>query len=363
MPDIDTLASDNKGIISDVDLISRHTGLGEITSSVHNMLYGVNHLGQRNPIPYNTDNVGLVFFTKPRMNLSDINLGLDRVFTPLLTNQANSYQRAIRAILDPVGATLDKSCPLVDNKTPFIPLLSNNLISLTGWPDPVALHYTSPEGPEKESWSMIDDVAVMNGQFTLNANFRNIEGDPITLLIFLWIRYAAQVYGGLFMPHMDSVIENEKDYETRIYRLMLDPSRQYVQRIAACGSAFPAAPSLGQAFNYNIDKPYVEDMASSIQVPFQCTGVDYQDPITIEEFNFLSEVFNPDLQEGNRNTRMVEVPKRHLARFSNRGYFRINNQSSKLEVWVDRDEYHDTVNRSRAIDNTTAPTTATPTPP
>lgn len=336
----------------DVDLVARQSGLGDLTTAAANALYGINHRGVGNPVQYNTDNHGLTFFTRPRLNLSYDNIAMDRVLTPLLTNAEYTYQRAIRTLLDPVGANAHNNpvrTPLVDHKSAFIPMLTNNLLSLSGWPDPVVGYYNSKEGPAKESWSMIDDVARNFGTFDLQASFRNIAGDPITLLFNTWIRYAARVYDGTLMPYPDSILENEIDYMTRIYRLVLDPTRQYVQKIAACGAAFPTSSALGAAFNFSTDTPFSQDNAQQISIPFHCIGVDYQDPILIEEFNFMVKMFNPDMADDKRDTMMQKLTPAELNYFNYHGYPYIRHRpsttrnrtslSNELEWWVPKTVY------------------------
>lgn len=332
----------SKDVRDDIDIISLFNGLGELSTSAHNNIFGFDHLGLNTNIPYNSDNRGLVFFTRPRMNLGDNNLLLDRVFARLMTTQENTYQRAIRLILDPIRQKVGTKSKLVDEKNAFIPLLSNNLISLTGWPDPTANVYQAPQGIEKESWSMYDDVVGVNDNFVLNANFRNIAGDPITLLIFLWMRYGNLVYDGLFMPHMDSVIENEIDYQTRIYRFVLDPSRQYVQKVAACRAAFPTATSIARAFDYSNDRPITEESASQISVPFQCSGgADYMDPITFEEFNTITQIFNPDMLDDVRTTRMKLLSMKESAAFKHHVYPRVDLLTNRFEWWTPKDYYEE----------------------
>lgn len=325
------------GSFKDVlDFISRTNGLGALTEAAANSIYGINHRGLGSPIPQNTDDQGITFFTRPRMNLSYDNLATDRVFTPLLTANDKSYQRAIRCILDPDSAKANNPVRsrLVDSANPFIPLLSNHLISLSGWPDPSFSFFTSKEGAAKEQWIMIDDVARNFGTYTLNATFRNIAGDPITLLFNTWTRYAARVYDGTMLPYPEMIVDNEIDYQTRIYRIVLDTSRQFVQKIAACGASFPTAVSLGTAFNYSNESPFSRETNAQISVPFQCVGVDYNDPILINEFNALVQYFCVHMRDQYRDASMVKLQPGNLLFFNYYGYPRIDPLSMELQWWV-----------------------------
>ncbi len=85
------------------------------------------------------------------------------------------------------------------------------------------------------------------------------------------------------------------DYDTRIYRLILDPTRTIVQKICCIGAGFPTSSPLGNAFNFNVEKPTSEEN-DQITINFECMGVCYYDPIVVYEFNDLVGLFNPSMR-------------------------------------------------------------------
>lgn len=332
-----------KDIIALTDGISRDGGYGSLSQAVTNTFYGINHQGAGVPAPRNNDHYGLTFFTRPRLNLSYDNIIAYRPLTNLLTTAPLSVNRAVRTYLDPVAERASVNpirTPLVDPYNPFIPLLTNTLISISGWPDSTVETYTSTEGLKREAWSMVDGTSRIYRTFDLTANFRNVVGDPITLLFHAWMHYAACVYEGVMVPHPDHIVENEIDYQTRIYRLVLDPTRTYVQKIAATGAAFPIANSIGNSFNYNNEKPVTEENAE-ISVPFRCMGVDYLDPITMLEFNKVVELFNPAMADGKRgyNNALVKLTAAERKVYNYRGYPHIDLETCELEWWVPAADY------------------------
>lgn len=337
----------NDALLDQIDYISRGSGLGSLTESMANTLVGFNHRGVGNPVPYNQDNQGLTFFTRPRLNLSYNNLSIDRRLSVLGAGKGvkqGHYPAAIRQWLDPeVAYTLfngGERGMLCDPRQAFIPLLSNNLISLSGWPDPVAEYYTSDEGLGKEAWGMVDGVDTIYSGYTLNASFRNIAGDPISLMFQVWLIYMSLVYQGRMLPYPDSEMLREIDYQTRIYRLILDPTRTYVQKIAACGAAFPTSSALGQAFDFSSDSPFEQSRASQIAIPFQAYGAIYQDPILMREFNDVVTIFNPHMSDGFRDKYLVKVPREELHAYNYAGYPRIDmDNSNELEWWDFKDTY------------------------
>lgn len=334
---------------------------GDPATAMANTIYGINHEQIGNPVKSNSDNHGLTFFTRPRLNLTSENLSFSRIMSPLLVNDENNLLRAIRVYLDPDSAkghsfgpdpedpayksakagdiwtnTLPRiTSNMVDNNQAFISLLSNNLVSLSGWPDMSAETYTSPEGVVKETWSMIDSAPYNYGTFDLTASFKNITGDPITAMFWYWIKYATMVREGSLVPYSDMIIENEMDYCTRIYRLVLNQSRTHVQRIAACGYAFPYSVPTGSHMNYNREG-FINQDNTEISVPFKCQGNIYNDPILVREFNAVVRMFNHQMQDTSRDIQYYKLKTLGKELLNYRGYPRINPVGYELEWWVEK---------------------------
>ncbi len=344
---------------------SLRSGYGPLTAAVTAAFNGHNHRGTGNPAPVNNEQYGMVFFTRPRINLSYDNIIRDRSFTPMLTEKRESVVSAIRNILDPKGEKFSLipgnklanagslQSPLSDPNNAFISIAANCLESMSGWPDPYIDTYTSRAGIYKEEWSMVDSYCKNYSAWDMSCNFRNIVGDPIGYLFHVWTQYASLVREGTFDPHPEMIMENEIDYNTRIYRLVLDPSRTYVQRIAACGAAFPTTNGIGAMFNYATDKPYNRD-TDQISVTFRCMGAIYYDPILIQAFNKTVWMFNPrmmssPLSKEDRNGDALreaffkKITSAEKQLFNYQGYPRINPYTAELEWWVPLEDYNVTI--------------------
>jgi hypothetical protein len=226
-----------------------------------------------------------------------------------------------------------------------MPLLSNALTNMSGWPDLTLHAYSTSEGMAKESWMMNDTIAEINGRYSLDCTFENTLGDPISLTLFAWLLYIGGVYiGTKILPAGYNIVQNEMDYNTRIYRFVTDWSGRYIQKWAACGAAFPAGLSMGSAFNYSRDNPYNESQ-KSIQTTFECTVAEYNDPITLWEFNKLVVMFNPEMGDGTRQNQMVKISAEERKLLNYKGFPWINlAANNELEWWMDRAEY-DTVTK------------------
>lgn len=362
----------------DVETITRRNGLGTVHSAVTAMFYGHNHAGVGTMVPANNENHGYTFFTRPRLNLSYDNIMMERTFVAMNTANKNSIPAAVRALLDPVGqygflsyAKQNKQnqreamasyegthgSPLVDPKQAFIPLLGNTLISMSGWPDPYMDTYTTKQGLYREEWAMVDSPSKIYNTFDLSTNFRNVSGDPVGYLIHVWTQYASLVREGALYPYPEAIMENFIDYNTRIYRLIMDPSRTFVLKIASCGAAFPTSNSVGSAHDYAEDAPYSRDR-DQISVSWKCVGARYYDPMTIRAFNATAAIFCSDIRSVFKavtsryqkhedispsvrmeTETMIKLTPAERPLFKNLGYPVINAFTSELMWWVYKSDY------------------------
>lgn len=331
--------------------VFRLTPLGDVRSAIGTTFFGINHRQTPMPVPINSDGYGLVLFTRPQMNLTDGNMRTERKFIPLLTKEDTSIQRIIRCYLDP-RLNFDPSnkidCPYVDHKLAFMPLLTNNILSMSGWPDPVIETFNSKPGVYKEVYGFTDSIVENYGTFDLSSTFRNMQSDPITAMIWHWMLYMANVWKGNMVPYPDYLVKNAVDYQTGIYRLVLDRSKRFVQKIAQT-RAQPVSSNLGTAFNYDSEKP-LNESAERIEVQWRCYGATYEDPIIVSQFNRVVGIFNPAMRvypnetlpraaNGGGGT-VMPVPMESLQYFNCRGYPFINPDTRELLWYVDISDFN-----------------------
>lgn len=308
------------------------------TKALANTLYGINSQKSTTLVPLNKDDYGYVFFTRPQLNMTTFNLRSYRKFYDLLTKDSNSILRYVRCMLDPkLEYTENIVSPFVDNKNPFIPLLTNTIEQMGGWPDPVIESYTTPQGLKREQLSMVDSQLEIYNSFTIDCSFRNILNDPITLLFNVWATYPTLTFQNILSPYTVFLIENAIDYNTRIYRLVMDETRKYVKKISATGASYPINLPLGRFFDFKADGTY-NDQNNSINIRFECNGADYNDSILCKEFNMTGDIFNEELYKLNsgEDHTLDKVPTNMLGMFNYRAYPRINLDTLELEWYVDK---------------------------
>lgn len=360
------------------ELMRFYSSSGSNDRAVTNTLYGLNSTGVKSVVPQNQDMVGYVFFTRPLLNLTTYNIRNVRQMYNLLTTDENSIYRYVRCMLDPrlqrrelnedfwktlatggfPGHKQFIDCPLVHTRCAFIPVLTNTITSLTGWPDKVITAFNTPEGLMREQWGIADSSTAIYNNFTLNATFENIANEPLTALFDTWIDYMANVFSNMMSPYIDMIVENEIDYNTRIYVLVMDSTRRYVKKIAATGASFPLNSPSGKYFDFNKGSVFSDTKEHNIQ--FNCYGAQYNDYITIKEFNYSCSLFDQPIQDmlnleesqlmetrANRKSRQAlfqqvttgsnmyyKVPRGLLSFFSYAAIPLINFETTELEWWI-----------------------------
>jgi hypothetical protein len=366
------------------------TPIGSVNKAIGNNMFGLNHQQVPNMVSQNWDLYGLTFFTRPQLNLQSDNIRNVRQLYPLLNMADESIQKFVRLTLDPrlqwgydpqsvqssvnstsANAFLSQafqgsgiiSSALVDPLMAFIPILTNNINSISGWPDIVAPTYTSEKGLYNQAYSQVDGSVKSFETFDLDVTFRNSRGDPIVYMFYIWLWYMSLVFEGYIVPYPDFIAENELDYCTRIYRIVLDPTRTFVRKIAATGAAFPISLPLSSFFDYTNEKPY-NDQNKDITVRFRSNGVTYMDDILIYEFNKTVGIFQPTIlkilanggsaaPQGYTATvgNLVKVEKNLLPYFNNRGYPYIDPNTYELQWWVDVNEFQNRLSALQSYPN------------
>jgi len=284
-------------INSSIDQILENLPTGSIQRAIGNTLYGVNFRQTGNPVPRAKDMYGFTFFTRPQLNLTQLNVSNYRGFYNLITDNELSYQAFTRLTLDPrlqhAGRLI---CPFVDKNNAFISILTNNVQSVSGWPDLTVPTYTSEAGLFGQEHSIVDGVTNHFESYDLDVTFKNTKGNPLLYFFYIWIKYQTLVFEGILNPYIDMITENEIDYNTRIYRVVLDQQKRFVTYIGATGASFPINVPTGSLFDFNVDTPF-NTRNTEINIRFRSMGFIAFEDILKLEFNKTGAIFNADLRK------------------------------------------------------------------
>jgi len=326
------------------------SSIGPLDKEISNTLYGLRSSGALPTLEKNNDTRGFIFFTRPQLNLTTTNIRTIRQLYPLLSKEERSIQRYVRTTLDPrllTGVTgpgsnlygdIKISCPLVDAGNAFIPLLSNTITSLTGWPDLVTPTHTTTAGLRKEQQTFVDGTYEKFDSFDLSATFENFRGEPLSLMLQVWLMYPSLVFEGLLTPYTDLIATNEFDYNTRIYRFIMDSTNTYIKKAAAIGAGFPNSAPTGKFFDFDRNKPFSEQ-TGNINVNFKCDGAMYFDDIVLKEFNIVQTYFNKGIEDyliDPDSSSMEKVPRELLPELESRCYPIVNLDTYELEWLINK---------------------------
>ncbi len=278
------------------------SGWGEYDHQIINNFCRFNRYGTR----YVMDNyvrTGYTFMTRPELNLTDANLGQNRIMSLLKTDDFRTTQFALRAYLDTRYArlaALDKvmQCPFLDWRNPFFTLVTNNLTDFSGGPTYQIEVHTEEGGFYGESQSFAIGSDSYRKPFDLQIGILDPIGGPITAAIKFWTLYMALLTSGEMIMYPDQIDEQYLNYTVSFYRFLLDPSMQYIQRWVKYTGCFPISRPGASVFDYNT-KDVFADGCRKFSIGFRCGSgmTDEDDPIVIQEFNTLAERYFPPLKK------------------------------------------------------------------
>lgn len=317
--------------------------LGSVDRALGNALYGFNHTNVKPVIEKDVDVVEKVFFVRPQLNMSASNLRNDREMTNLITMAADTIQSYIRYTLDPrlifsKSNNENKKTPsFMDNQNPFIPLLSNTLRTMSGFPDRTLPTFTSKSGVRGEQYTAPDGIFDFHGIVEIDCVFDKLKGDPVERLISTWTRIMGLQVEGILVPYMQEDIMRTRNFDTRIYRINLDGTGTFVTSISATGVAFPIVDNIGKQFDYERDRP--RDRGNTTNFRFRAIDVIYNDPILIKEFNDTSAQFNRNIKDmlNGREHNLFKLPRSIKNNYNNVGYPIINDETMELEWYISKD--------------------------
>lgn len=326
---------------------TQDTSLNTYGEGLYNTLMGFNHRQRGEFVPLNRDHQGLVFLTRPQFNLSTPNISNCGEFGELATDDEWSVERFVRCTLDPRCGTNLYEHPihskLMNNRQAFIPVITNRIKTLSGVPDSQSQSHTVKQGLMGEEYAIVDSAPNNFAAYDVTMTCENLKGNVIYKLFRYWHLYPQFVKINKLNKYDDYVMAFRRDYDTRIYRLILDTSYNKVVDIWCSGVAYPTNSPDGQYFDYN--KEDVFNTANLEQsFTFKCMGSFSTRALLMQEFNEAQICFNPEMEEDLLHaggSTLVRIPREFLGLFNNHGYPRINLDTRVLEWYIEADIYQE----------------------
>lgn len=310
--------------------VFRASGAGSFYGQYQQVLKNFDRFGYV-LLPPNAEMCGLTFISRPKLNLATSSLRQDRILQTLDTMNDKSLQFMIRCLLDTRFcsradvAPLAKNSAFFDFENPFITPLTNCLVDMSGWPDPVLDTETTEGGFHSENLTFAKGHDNLSGSYDLTLTFRDIQGGVILALLYTWVRWMGLVTRGNVVPYAEDIDARRLCYTCSIYRFVLDPSKRFITKWAKATGCFPKSVPLGAAFNINSGEFFVSSTAQ-YSVPFQANKIEYMDPIIFRDFNRLMKRYCKTITDSDR------IIATNDARFNFRGLPYIDTYSGRNEL-------------------------------
>ena len=339
---LDTLAklNDMGDPVEVLNSMARAAGAGSEYARYQDIFFGLNRLPQIPAVRIHTENQGLVFFTKPDLNLSYDNISTVRKLFFLLDQEANSMGHALRQALDPRSQRMFKiRSNITDMHNPYLTFMTNLCLTMSQPPDVGIQVYTSPEGVMKEQWMTADGIAEQHGYYDITCTFMNPQGNPVNLAVLAWLLYIQHLRIGPCYPHPENRVSGRMDYFTRIERFTLDPTGRRIEQWWHTAASVPQNINLGAFMAYNkFENINADNKETSVQ--FACVGSVFNDPIQLVEFNrrMMGKFGNPGLRDSVRESKYVKIHPSDYGLTNYYGYPLINLATREMEWWIPKEE-------------------------
>lgn len=322
------------------DIGHRGSGKGGYFNRTQLTMSRTDRFGQ-NPMTSNSENVGLTFITRPKLNLSTSVIRQDPVLSTLDTLDPTSYTFAIRCMLDTefanrsIAKNISRLCPWFDSDVPYINMLSNNLIQIDGWPSFDLAVSPSADGFFSENQTIAKGSDFLNQQYDLSLTFRDIQGGPVMALFYYWVYWIALLCRGDVWRYMEDTLGNRLCYTCGIYRFVLDPSKRTIVKWAKATGCFPRSVPMGQNFDIS-DRTHFISSTQEFSIPFVANHIEYWNPNTFTSFNRIMDRYGgPMFTVDGKSLRDDRIPLDNTASNNYKGIPYINTWEGRNELmWL-----------------------------
>lgn len=309
------------------------------TSPLVNSLRGIRILGPGNQMaPKPDDTIGLVFINRPLMNLEDSNVIKHPQLASLFNPAPSSLGAYVKGLLDPawgransgtIGNTLDPNFPWI---APF----TNYMKTCSGFPDVSLNVSTSAPGIRKEVYQYVDGILKVNYNYDMRLSFHTFKPNILPHIFDVINHYIEGVTLGDegLEPNFEALVGNWRDYDMRIYVLIMNKNFRNIEGIYCCGygwfNSFPSGSFSAVDRTQGSLRGQGQD---ELDVNFPAVGFRYNNMRVMDQFNRTTLFFNPNMapaQRGNFYRKLSVVE--YLSQAYN-AYPWININTMEMEYW------------------------------
>lgn len=324
-----------------LDYVFQENGGTSYERPLLNMLRGVRVLGPGNqmaPIP--DDTIGLVFVSRPLLNLSDENVRLHPQMISLYNPPKNSIQAYTKGLLDKNWGDLNMhGSGILNPNLAWISPIANLVKVSSGFPDVSLNMAKSDPGIRKQVYQYVNGILKVNYDYDLRMTMHNPKPNILPYLFDMWLHYIDGVTLGDegMGPYPEALIQNYRDFDCRVYHIILNKNFRNIEGIYCCMDAVPNTFPSGSFSTIDTTRnSLVGQGQEELDIGFSATVFRYNNVRVSQMFNQTTVFFNRNMADGTREKthRKLSVKEYMAGGFD--CYPWINIENMELEYWIKR---------------------------
>jgi len=317
----------------------RENGGPGYSSALISMLKGVRILGPGNQLaPIPDDTIGLVFINRPLLNLSDENVVKHPQMLPLYNPTRNTLQHYVKGLLDPVwGRANSGNSEMLDPLYPWMGCLTNLCKVSSGFPDVNMPVEKSTPGIRKEVYQYPNGILKVNYDYDMRLTFHNPKPNVVPFIFDVINHYIEGVTLGDegMEPYPEALIQNYRDYDVRIYHIIMNKNMRSIEGIYCNGYSWPNTYPSGAFSTIDRTQNSLRGQGQDeVEINFPSVIFRYNNLRLADMFNRTTLFFNPNMNPRVRenNYRKLKFSEYYAANYA-LCYPWINVNSMEMEYW------------------------------
>lgn len=286
------------------DIMVQNNNMPGYTSATVNAFRGFNPFSSGPAMMELSDNViGLMFITRPQLNLADYNIYRSEKLISMAGAGANDLGGYLRGLLDNQWAAKtfgDQGHPMLDNNQPFITCLNEFLKTSTGFGDLQLRLNTTEPGLRQQVYQYVSSKIEENGTYTIQQTYHNPRPLLIQTMFQYWLTYISEVKSGdnELTPHMEYLLGNRCDHDCRIYHMVMNRDTEYLESLFASVRSIPQTFPAGAIADINrVQNTLRAENQDEFAVQFGSEGMRFDEISLINAFNEHVFLYNPALMQ------------------------------------------------------------------
>ncbi|MCP4394316.1 MAG: hypothetical protein GY804_08665 [Alphaproteobacteria bacterium] len=282
-----------------IQKISESAGAGGFYNTLQVFLTEIDRYKFRNTNS-NLELTGLTFITRPKLNLSAVSLKQSQKLSMLNSTDPSSIQFVTRCLLDPKFAdrhiALVESAPNLNHQSPFIPMLTNSLRSISGWPGKIMGTSTTIGGFHSENQVFAVGSDRLRKAYDVSMTFADAPNSIVLNLWDYWFEFIDLLMNGDVLMYPEDTDAQRMCYTFSVYRLMFSPCMRYTTSwCKGTGSIIQTNP-IGEKFNFSNDEVYSQ-AAQEFSINCSINNIKYNEVDSLFAFNDVVRFFCPSIDQ------------------------------------------------------------------